>query len=70
LSKIEVFGQENGGHICYLSYFRPNRVYKRELEILGGKMKLFPKKVIRKFPSSQCRRQVSANDQERISKWI
>ena len=26
LSKIEVFGEEKGGHICYISDFRQNRV--------------------------------------------
>jgi len=35
---------------------------KRLSEILGGKMEIFSyKKVIRKFPSPQSRRQVSAN---------
>ena len=38
MSEIEVFGQETGGHICYIgliSNFRQNRVLKRSSEILG-----------------------------------
>src|SRR6218665_2997169 len=61
LSEIEVFGQETGGHICYISDFRQNRVQKRSSEMLGCKMDFFSKKTsFENFSPSQSRRQVSA----------
>jgi len=35
LSEIEIFGQENGGHICYISDFRQNRVLKKVVRNFG-----------------------------------
>ena len=35
LSEIEVFGQENGGHVCYISYLRQNRVEKKVVRNFG-----------------------------------
>ena len=61
MSEIEVSGQVKGSHMSYTLYIRfqtaetekrqtdKKSMKKRSSEILSGKMKFFPKKVIQKF---------------------
>jgi len=62
LSEIEVFGQEKGSYMLYFQISDKIESKKGGQKFWDGKREIsFLKKVIRKFPSPQSRRQVSAN---------